>query len=108
SALQERGIPVVKHRGRRVTTPEVRDVLVDVLARGLNGEIVERLRREGVPAIGFADGISAAVRCRRRPPTVEEGREVSWGEVGDIVRVEPAPLTRDGEGWSIPVLPSVG
>jgi acetylglutamate kinase len=106
-AMRARGIETIKHRGRRVTTPEVRDVLVDVIARHLNGQIVSRLRAAGVPALGFDDGVSAAVRAVRRPPTLEDGREVDWGEVGDVVRIDKAPLLRPEGPWAIPVLPSV-
>jgi acetylglutamate kinase len=66
-----RGIERVKYRGRRVTTPEVMEVMLDVVAGTLNRAIVDRLRREGVPAIGFAEGASEAVRCRLRKRTTE-------------------------------------
>lgn len=107
-ACQARGIVPVKHRGRRVTTGEVRDVLVDVIGRELNSRIVERLRRDGVPAIGFADGVTAAVRCERRPPTVEAGVSVDWGFVGDVLGIDAGPLQLGASPVAVPVLPSLG
>lgn len=105
----ERGIERVKHRGRRVTTPEVMEVLLDVVAGTLNRSIVDRLRREGVPAIGFAEGAADAVRCTLRPPTREEGALVDWGLVGDVVEIDAEPLNPEpGAPWAVPVLPSIG
>jgi acetylglutamate kinase len=108
-ACRERGIEPVKHRGRRVTTPEVMQVLLDVVGGVLNRTIVDRLRREGVAARGFGEGVGDAVRCRLRPPTDEGGVAVDWGRVGDIVRIDPAAILLDpGRPWVVPVLPSLG
>lgn len=106
-ACRERGIVPIKHRGRRVTTAEVRDVLVDVIGRDLNRAIVARLRKAGVPAVGFDDGVTAAVRCTRRPPTVEAGQSVDWGFVGDVTGVDADPLLAHG-AHVVPVIPSLG
>lgn len=104
-----RGIERVKYRGRRVTTPEVMEVMLDVVAGTLNRAIVDRLRREGVPAIGFAEGASEAVRCRLRPPTSEDGELVDWGLVGDVFEIDAEPLAPEpGAPWAVPVLPSIG
>jgi|JI10StandDraft_1071094.scaffolds.fasta_scaffold130876_2 acetylglutamate kinase len=109
AACKARGIEPVKHRGRRVTTPEVMQVLVDVVGGELNRAIVERLRRGGVEAFGFAEGSVRAVRCRLRPPTVEDGGSVDWGRVGDVVRIDPEPIiAQPGRPWSVPVLASLG
>ncbi|MCB9664331.1 MAG: acetylglutamate kinase [Alphaproteobacteria bacterium] len=105
-ACTEQGIVPEKHRGRRVTTPQVRDVLVEVIGRQLNGRIVAWLREHGVQARGFADGVTGAVRATRRAPTVEGDKTVDWGCVGDVTHIEPGSFAPDGE-WSIPVLPSL-
>ncbi|HMV67784.1 MAG TPA: acetylglutamate kinase [Myxococcota bacterium] len=108
-ACRDRGIEPVKHRGRRVTTPEGMEVLRDVVGGALNRTIVDRLVREGVAARGFAEGVGDAVRCRLRPPTDEGGTSVDWGRVGDIVRIDPQPILVDpGRPWVVPVLPSLG
>lgn len=108
AACRARGIEPEKHRGRRVTTPEVRDVLVDVIGKQLNGRIVERLAAHDVPAVGFAEGVADAVRATRREPTVEDGESVDWGEVGDVTGIDTAPLHAHAGSWAIPVLPSLG
>ncbi len=109
AACASRGLVPVKHRGRRVTTPEVMQVLVDVVGGSLNRSIVERLRRLEVDAFGFEEGSARAVRCTLRPPTVEDGETVDWGRVGDVARIDPTPiLPEPGRGWRVPVLPSLG
>lgn len=107
AACKARGIARDKHRGRRVTTPAVLEVALEEVAGKLNQSIVARLRRDGVPAVGFAEGVSEAVVCTRRPPTTEDGETVDWGEVGDVTRIDAAPL-QPGEDWAVPVLPSLG
>lgn len=110
AACRARGIEPTKHRGRRVTTPEVLDVLVEVVGGSLNRSIVDRLRRDGIPAMGFADGVTDAVVCARRAATEEDGETVDWGAVGDVERVDRSLLDAAlaGGAWSIPVLPSLG
>lgn len=107
---EARGITTSKIGGRRVTTPAVLDVLLEVVAGTLNRAIVDRLRREGVDAIGFADGTAEAVRCVRRPPTIgSDGATTEWGEVGDVVAIDAEPLLpAPGEPWAVPVLASLG
>ena len=106
-ACKARGITPVKHHGRRVTTPEVRDVLVEVAA-DLNRAIVERLRRDDVPAIGFDDGVMDAVSVSRRAATEVAGEMVNWGEVGDVTGINPSVLQGGSGVWAVPVLPSLG
>ncbi len=108
-ACAARGIAPVKHGGRRVTTPEALEVLVDVVGGSLNRAIVDRLRRDGVLAKGFEEGVTAAVRCVRRPASIIGGVAVDWGEVGDVVSIDTTPLLDEAEGtWVVPVLPSLG
>lgn len=102
-ACRERGIEIVKVGGRRVTSPEVLEALVDIL-KELNGGLCQLLEDQGRKAVGMRDGIHEAVRCVRREPSEREGRTVDWGEVGDITEVKAELLFRGG----IPVLPSLG
>lgn len=110
AACRERGVEPEKHRGRRVTTPEVLDVMLETVGGRLNQSIVDRLRRDGVPAVGFADGVSEHVRCVRRAPTQEGDKTVDWGHVGDVASVDRGLLDRalQGGAWHVPVLPSLG
>jgi len=110
AACAARGIVPEKHGGRRVTSPAVMEVLLDIVAGELNQSIVDRLVAAGVPAVGFAAGCSEGVRCTLRPPTESPEGPIDGGRVGDVQHVQADPIGRHGEegGWVIPVLPSVG
>jgi acetylglutamate kinase len=102
-ACRERGLEIVKVGGRRVTTPETLEALVDVLTV-LNRDLCALLTEEGLHPRGMDQGIHQAIRCIRRAPSEREGRIVDWGEVGDVVDVDRTLLMADG----LPVLPSLG
>ncbi len=106
---KKRGLDSPKVAGRRITSKAVMEVVLEVVAGELNGAICQRLRDRHVPVVGFADGASRAIRCRRRPPVVIDGQTVDFGEVGDIVSIDPDPLRPPaGAPWAIPILPSIG
>lgn len=106
-ACAARGLEVKKIHGRRITSPEVRDLMVEVLS-GLNAKLCQALQAKGHRVLGMADGVNKAVVCRRRPPTEIDGENVDFGEVGDIQSIEPtwgdslvvlACLGHDGENY---------
>lgn len=101
-ACIERGIIPDKVGGRRITTPEVLEALVEVLS-DLNKALCSELERHGLETQGMSEGVHKAILCRRRPPTKREGRLVDWGEVGDITGVDISLLS----SVKIPVLPSL-
>jgi acetylglutamate kinase len=109
-ACQERGVSFEKRGGRRLTSPAVLQVLVDVVAGDLNERIKARLAALGIPSNGYKEGASSSILCKRRPPSSDEhGEMVDWGEVGDVSQIRPEFLSSDdGEAWTIPVLPSLG
>jgi acetylglutamate kinase len=87
SAWSERlGLPVEKRDGRRVTTPEVAEVVELVLAGPLNRRVVAALRRAGLDAVGLS-GVDGGLLTARR---AESGTEL--GHVGEIVQVRAALL----------------
>jgi acetylglutamate kinase len=87
SAWSERlGLPVEKRDGRRVTTPEVAEVVELVLAGPLNRRVVAALRRAGLDAVGLS-GVDGGLLTARR---ADSGTEL--GHVGEIVQVRAALL----------------
>ncbi len=104
--------------GRRVTPPEVLEVSKMVAAGSVRIDLVARLVRHGVRAVGLTGIDGALLALRRRPPVrVRDDRDgeatVDFGEVGDVVSCDPslpgtlleagampviAPLGIDGEG----------
>ena len=108
-ACQQRGLTPRKINGRRITSPDVMSVVLDEVGGRLNRTIVRGLRAQGVPARGYSDGLSGAVRCGRRPPSTIDGERVDWGEVGDVAAVQTGLLLGNEQvPWSVPVLPSLG
>lgn len=102
---RERGIVFEKVHGRRVTSPAVMEVVLEVVAGELNRQICDLVRADGLNAKGHPEGVSQAVVCQRRPPVEVDGQTVDFGCVGDVVRIDTAPLL---DLATIPVLPSVG
>jgi acetylglutamate kinase len=101
-ACKAKGITPEKIGGRRVTSPEVLEVLVHVLA-DLNASLCRELAQHGLATQGMDEGVQKAILCTRRPPTEKDGKLVDWGEVGDISGVDVSVLAQD----RIPVLPSL-
>jgi len=119
SALSRRlGLEPEIVAGRRVTSPEVLEVAKMVYGGSINVDILAALRAHGVPAVGLSGIDAGLVTTRRRPPVPvrdDDGSErlVDFGEVGDVVAVDPslielllprgyvpvvASLAADGEG----------
>ena len=112
------GVPVEKHQGRRVTTPEVLDAARMVLAGSVQNELIAELNRVAVPAVGITGVDAGTIRARKRPPLYlgdQDGKDklLDFGQVGDIEGIDPkllldltakeyvpvlAPLTGNGEG----------
>jgi len=101
-ACEAAGIPVEKVDGRRVTRPEVRDILAEVLGR-LNRDFCRQLSEFGLHPFGLEDGATASVIATRRPPVEQDGRSIDFGEVGDIQTVSQGLWPPD----SVVVLPSL-
>ncbi|HEX4923071.1 MAG TPA: acetylglutamate kinase [Bdellovibrionales bacterium] len=64
-ALKARGIAWTFINGQRQTTPEMIEVIDEVLSKQVNGRVVEALRAGGIPATGLsgADGILNCVQA---------------------------------------------
>ena len=112
SALcSQQGIPVVQYEGRRVTDERTLEAAKMVFA-AVNRDLVAALVAAGVPAIGVAGYDAGLTKARRRPPmrvAVAPGdvREVDFGFVGDIERVDSAVLDRMFDAGLLPVICSL-
>ena len=78
--------------GRRVTTPAALRALRQATAGELTGSLTLALGQAGVPAVGVHGTTDGLLVARRRPPVVTSGGVVDFGEVGDLVASDPAPL----------------
>ncbi|GAB4224852.1 MAG: acetylglutamate kinase [Acidobacteriota bacterium] len=113
SALSRRlGIEPEIVAGRRVTDPEVLEVAKMVFAGTLNVDLLCALRRHQVRGVGLSGIDGGLVTAHRRPPvrmTDDAGREreVDFGEVGDVVSVDPSLIGRLVEDHYVPVVASL-
>lgn len=73
--------------GRRVTSPEMRDVAVMVYAGLINKRIVAGLQARGCNALGLSGADGMAVMAHKRPAS-----PVDYGEVGDVDNVNGQTL----------------
>jgi len=98
------GLATEKVAGRRVTPPEVLRAAGMALKGDAQVRLLSSLRSAGLPAVGLTGQDAGLVTAARRPPVVVDGRQVDYGEVGDITAVDPALVTRLIEGGFVPVV----
>ena len=85
SALSRRlGLPVEQRDGRRVTTPEVAEVVELVMAGPVNRQVVTALRAAGLDAVGLS-GVDGGLLAAQPAPG-------GLGHVGEIAGVRVALL----------------
>ena len=85
SALSRRlGLPVEKRDGRRVTTPEVAEVVELVMGGPVNRQVVAALRAAGLDAVGLS-GVDGGL-------LTAQPASGGLGHVGDIAEVRVALL----------------
>lgn len=76
------GIPVNMHEGRRITSPEMRDLAVMVYGGLLNKQIVAQLQSLGCQALGLSGADAQVLVAQKRKPV-----PIDYGMVGDIKAV---------------------
>lgn len=91
--------------GRRVTSPEFVDVMVMALNGQSQGEILSVARKLGVGAVGVS-GISAGLiqAVKRSAVETKSGAVQDYGQVGDIVDVDPTVLKVLLDGGLLPIV----
>ncbi|HEX9794681.1 MAG TPA: acetylglutamate kinase [Planctomycetota bacterium] len=90
--------------GRRVTSPLGMRALQMAAAGELNPALCAALGAEGAPAVGVCGGAGGVLTARRRPPVPTSEGVIDFGEVGDLVAVDAAPLLALQSGGLIPVV----
>lgn len=78
--------------GRRVTDEAMLDVTAMVLCGLVNTRLLALCRSLGLPAVGLSGVDAGIVQARRRPPVATSSGLVDYGQVGDVVAVEPRAL----------------
>ena len=97
--LAERGIESRFVNGLRVTTPEIMDAVLKVLAGSVNQELVAALIAAGARAVGLTGVDGGLVEAAQMDPQL--------GLVGRVVRTNPALLELLGASGYLPVVACV-
>lgn len=98
--------------GRRVTDEDALEVAKMVYSGSLNVNLLAALRAHEVQGVGLSGVDADLITARRRPPVkvVDDAgvsREVDYGHVGDVDRVDPRVLTTLLESRFMPVVASL-
>jgi acetylglutamate kinase len=92
--------------GLRVTTPEAMDVVRMVLTGQVSRELVGLLNDHGPLGVGISGEDAGLLQAKRRQAVVN-GKPVDVGQVGDVVKVNPAALQDIIDAGRIPVVSTV-
>ena len=104
--LERLGIESEFRNGLRVTSPEAMDVVRMVLVGKVQRELVGLINQHGPLAVGLS-GEDGGLFTAARTHAIVDGRPVDIGLVGDVVGVDPAPVTALLEAGHIPVVATV-
>lgn len=94
--------------GMRVTDEETVEIVEMVLVGKINKDIVGLINYHGGRAVGLSGKDGRLIRARRRPHRLPGGEEVDIGLVGEVERVDAAPITVLQASGYIPVIAPVG
>lgn len=115
NALSERlGLPVQKISGRRITDKDTLDVVKMMVGGKINAELVAALDAAGASAVGLTGLDAGLVQAKKRPrknildDKTGEKRDVDFGYVGDIARIQPDILRLLLGAEHIPVIACLG
>jgi acetylglutamate kinase len=105
--LTRLGIPTEFRGGLRVTTEQAIGVVRMVLVGQVGPEVVGLINEHGGRAVGLS-GEDGGLFTAARTHAIVDGEPVDVGLVGDVVAVDPTPVTALLEAGHIPVVSTVG
>ncbi len=76
-------------KGRRVTSPEMLEVMKMAVKGIVNTDLVSALTKAGVQAVGLSGVDAGIIVSKKRAPKEIDGEKVDFGFVGDIEQVKP-------------------
>ncbi len=100
SALNKLSIKSTFHKGKRITTKEIMEVVEMVLSGKVNKSIVSALNEQGGKAVGLSGKDSSLIFCEQETPKL--------GFVGKIVEINPEVLNSFIDSDFIPVVAPIG
>lgn len=92
--------------GLRVTTPEAMDVVRMVLTGQVSRELVGLINDHGPLGVGLSGEDAGLLQAKRRHAMVD-GKKIDVGQVGDVVKVNPAAIQDIIGAGRIPVVSTV-
>ena len=101
---QKLGIESEFIKGRRVTSPEMLQVMKMAIKGVVNTDMVSALNSFGISAVGLSGVDAALIESEKRPPKDIEGKMIDFGSVGDIKKVNPKIITALLDAGFIPVI----
>ncbi|HZL81627.1 MAG TPA: acetylglutamate kinase [Demequina sp.] len=104
--LSRLGIESEFKGGLRVTTPEAMDVVRMVLTGQVSRELVGLINDHGPLGVGLSGEDAGLLQAKRRHALVD-GKLVDVGQVGDVVKVNPAAIQDIISAGRIPVVSTV-
>jgi acetylglutamate kinase len=104
--LDRLGIASEFRGGLRVTTPETIDVVRMVLTGQVGPDVVNLINQHGPLGVALS-GEDGGLFTARRTQAVVDGQPVDIGLVGDVVAVDPTPVTALLDAGHIPVVATV-
>lgn len=105
--LQEQGVETQRVNGLRVTDSETMKVVEDVLFGEINAEMVRDIEGMGGRAIGISAKDAGILHVCKHWVKTADG-QVDIGFVGDVERVDTAPLLDLVREGAIPVVAPIG
>lgn len=78
--------------GRRITSPEMLDVMKMAVRGKVNTDLVSSLIAQGVKAVGLSGVDGELISAKKRAPLTINGEEIDFGEIGDVTSVNPEVL----------------
>jgi acetylglutamate kinase len=101
-AMEKAGLKPTFVQGQRVTDEQTVSIVDEVLSRTINPEIVATINTLGGVAKGFAG--PDIFTCRRTQAKAADGSAIDLGFVGEVVKVNTAPLLKCIEQGVTPVI----
>ncbi|MDO4258460.1 MAG: acetylglutamate kinase [Actinomycetaceae bacterium] len=105
--LKRLGIETPFRDGVRVTTPEAMEVVRMVLTGGVQRTLIAELNADDNLAVGISGEDAALFRAIRRRGTGDNGEEIDYGLVGEIIDVDPSAVLDLIDAGRIPVISSI-
>ena len=105
--LKEKNIETRRVNGLRVTDEATMKVVEETLFGEVNAGLVDEIKRLGGGAVGISAKEADVMHVRQHFAQTSEG-PVDLGFVGDVERIDPAPVLNLIDGGLLPVVAPIG